>query len=160
PLRDCFAILTILTQGTVGTQVVPIGRLAAGTPRTIETKLPTHVESVCSLHICTGGLEVRSTFHREAYDVIAFYAAAVRGAHGLSALELLKSADYFPHELSADGRLLATVRKRDAKKRLIVYDLESMKLLCDVPAADSDLAVQELNWVSDHEVAYVSEDRK
>jgi dipeptidyl aminopeptidase/acylaminoacyl peptidase len=156
-MSNCYALLSFITEGSVGTKLIPIGGLREGKPKAVEVKLPTQVDSVGSLHVFANALEVRSTQHRETYDVFAYYAALAKNIHGLSAAELLKSEEVYWHALSVDGRFLAALRLRDAKKILIVYDLESMKLLCDTPVGASDDAIHDLTWVSDHEVAYIAE---
>jgi dipeptidyl aminopeptidase/acylaminoacyl peptidase len=156
-MSDCYALLSFITEGSVGTKLISIGRLGAGNARSIEVKLPTPVDSVGSLHVFTKALEVRSSQHAEAYDVQAYYAQLVKGVHALSATELLKAEDVYEHKLSADGNLLVALRIQEAKKVLIVYDLKSMKLLCEVPITDADRSVYDLYWISDHEVAYIAD---
>ncbi len=156
-MSNCYALVSFITEGSVGTRLVPLGRLSAGKPKAIEIKLPDQVDAVGSVHVFTNALEVRSSLHREAYDVLAYYAGLVKNVRGLPAADLLKSEEVYWHALSADGRLLAALRLRDAKKILIVYDLDSMKLLCETPVGNSDDSVHDLTWVSDHEVAYVAE---
>ena len=48
---------------------------------------------------------------------------------------LLKSVEVYEHSISADGRQLAALRLREAKKFLIVYDLQAMKLICEAPVS-------------------------
>ena len=155
-LSNCYALLSFITEGSVGTKLISIGGLSAGKPKSIEVKLPNQVDSVCSLHVFTSAQEVRSTQHRETYDVMAYYAEFLKNVRGLSAAELLKSEESYAHVLSADGRLLAALRERDAKRILIVYDLESMKLLSEIPVADVGYAVNGITWISDHEIAYIA----
>lgn len=157
PMSDCYALLSFITEGSVGTKLISIGRLGAGTVKSIEVKLPVSVDSVGSLHVFTKTLEIRSTQHAQAYDVLAYYAELVKSVHVLSATELLKAEDVYEHKLSADGNLLVALRIREAKKVLIVYDLKSMKMVCEAPITDSDRSVYDLYWISDHEVAYIAE---
>ncbi len=156
-LSDCFALLTFVSEGSIGTRLIPVRRLPAGKPKTIEAELQSEVEIVGSLHVFSHGLEVRTSEHREPYDVVAYYTALTANSARLSAAELLKADKEYAHELSADGRLLATVREREAKKHLVIYDLASMKLVRDLPVANADDELNDLTWISDHELAYVAE---
>lgn len=157
-LDDCYALLTFIGQGSIQRKLIPVGRLAAGKPKEIEVELRSQVDGPGSLHLFSETLEVRSTEHPDTYDVQAFYDDLLKNVKGIAAAELVKFDDVNPHELSVDGRQLATVRKRDGKKELIVYDLSSMKLLCQVPVAEADDYVGDLTWVSDTEVAFIAED--
>lgn len=157
-LSNCYALLTFVTEGSIGTQLIPVGGLGKGKAKAVKVELPNQVDAVGSMHVFSNGQEVRSTQHREKYDVTAYYADLTKDIQGLSAAELFKSENVYAHALSADGRFLAALRLRDAKKIIIVYDLESMKLLCEAPVAESDDSVRDLTWVSDHEVVYVAEE--
>lgn len=157
-LSNCYALLSTITQGSIGIHLVPLGRLSNGQARTIEAKLHSKIDSVGSIHIFAEGSEIRSTQHPNAYDADTFYAGLIARSPGLSAAELLKLDDVYPHVLSRNGHLLASVRKRSAKKFLIVYDLVSMKLLSDIPITEADDQIHSLTWVSEHELAYVAEE--
>lgn len=158
-LNHCYGLLTFTAGGSVGTHLVPIGRLAAGRVEAIEAELRSQVDSVGSLHIFSQGVEVRSTDHPEPYSSEAYFAALVRDVRGIPAAELLKLERVFPHELSADGRTLATLREDGAKRQLIAYDLAAMKLLCQTPVAEVDELVRDLTWISEHELVYVAEEQ-
>lgn len=158
-LSDCFALLSFITEGSVGTRLIQIGRLTSGKAKALEVELRFRVDSVCTLHIFSKALEVRSTLHKEAYDVASDYAAFQKQVKGLSAAELLDSAEEYAHALSADGRLLAALRQRDARKLIFIYDLEAMKLLCETPVAETGYDVRDLNWISNHELAYIAEEK-
>ncbi len=157
-LDDCYGLLTFIAQGSIQRKLVPIGDLSARKPKEIEVELRTQIDAPGSLHLFSRSLEVRSNEHPDTYDVQAFYADLLKNVKGIAAAELVKFDDVNPHELSTDGRYLATIRKRDANKELIVYDLSSMKLLCQVPVAEADDFVGHLTWIGDQEVAYIAED--
>jgi dipeptidyl aminopeptidase/acylaminoacyl peptidase len=159
-LTDCYALLTFTSEGSVGTHLISVGKLAAGNAKTLEAELKTQVDAVGTLHIFSGSFEVRSNQHPDAYDARAYFDELASHSKGLPAVALLKSEDVFPHVLSRDGRLLATIRKNEAKKQLIVYDLASMKLLAHEVVADADDAVDDPTWVSDHEVAFIAEEER
>jgi dipeptidyl aminopeptidase/acylaminoacyl peptidase len=154
---SCYGLLTFVTQGSVGTKLVPIGRLGANSTKPVEIEMVTRVDAIGTLHVFDEVGELRSTKHPEKYDANAYIAGLTQGSAVLSATELLKSEIEYPHVLSADGRLLASLRKRDAHKTMIVYDLSSMKLVLELPVAEADNYVDDLTWVSDHEVAFVAE---
>lgn len=156
PMSDCYALLTFTTAGSVGTHLIQLGKLSGNAPKPVKIETRNQVDSVGTLHVFSGGLEVRSNQHPDAYDAKAYLAELTRDTQGLPAAELLKYEDVYPHVLSRDGRLLATVRKRDGKQVLIVYDLESMKLLHQLAVADADDRVNNPTWVSDHELVYVT----
>lgn len=157
-LDDCYGLLTFIAQGSIQRKLVPIGDLSARKTKEIEVELRSPIDAPGSIHLFSKSLEVRTNEHPDTYDVQAFYADLLKNVKGIAAAELVKFDDVNPHELSADGRYLATVRKRAANKELIVYDLSSMKLLCQVPVAEADDFVGHLTWISDQEVAYVAED--
>jgi len=156
-LSDCYGLLTFVTEGSVGTRLVAIGHLGEGSAKNIDIELHSDISSVGSLHIFSKGDEVRTNQHPQAYDVIQYYADLVKDVKGLPAAELLKLEEQYPHELSQDGRFVATIRKHETKKVLIVYDLDSMKLLSQTPVAGDDDDVRDLRWVSNQQVVYVAE---
>lgn len=160
PDRDvsaCYGLLTFVTQGSVGTKLIPVGRLGANSPKQIEIELRAHVDAPGTLHLFDAGLELRTDKHPERYDANAYIASLTQGLTALSATELLKGEIEYPHELSEDGRLLVSVRKRDTNKTIIVYDLDTMQLLFELPVAEGDNFVGDLTWVSDTEVAFIAE---
>ena len=157
-LSPCYALLTFTSEGSLGTHLIEVGKLSAGSPRTLKAELRSRVDSVGSLHVFSAGSEVRSNQHPEAYDLQTYTTELTRATKGLPAAELLKFETPYPHELSRDGNALVTVRKRDGKKYLIVYDLVSMKLLHQSAVAEADDAVNDPTWVSNHEIAFVAEE--
>ncbi|HTO04346.1 MAG TPA: hypothetical protein VL069_11620, partial [Opitutus sp.] len=157
-LSNCYALFTFIAQGSIQRKLVPIGRLSAGKPKQIEVELRSRVDAPGSLHVFSETRELRTTEHPKDYDVKQFYADLLKNVKGIPAAELVKFDSVYAHELSANGRYLATVRERDGKKDLIVYDLSSMKLLCQIPVAEADDFVGHLTWIDDNEVAYIAED--
>lgn len=155
-MRQCYSLLIFLAKGSVGTWFVPIGRLHKGVPKHVKIAFHDRVDAVGSLHVFSEGAEIQSSQIHKPYDVREYYASLIRGSPEPSALELLKTSEIFPHVLSNDGRLLATIRDRDTRLSLVVYDVAAVKLLCDVTVGDFDDYIQNLTWVSDHELAYVS----
>jgi len=156
-LSDCYGLLTFVTQGSVGTRLVAIGHLGAGSAKKIDVKLHSQVNSFGSLHVFSRGEEVRSNQHPGPYDVFEYYAGLVKNVKGLPAAELLKYEEIHPYRLSDDGRMLATIVKREQKKTVVVYDLESMKQVSETEVAGAEDFVGYMHWVSDHQVAYVAE---
>ncbi|HEY3755095.1 MAG TPA: prolyl oligopeptidase family serine peptidase [Opitutaceae bacterium] len=154
---DCFALLTFVNEGSVGTKLIPVGHLGAGSAKTIKLELTSNIGKVGSLHVFTEGHEIRSTQHPAPYDLAKYYAGLTAGA-GVSAAVLVKSAKDYPHVLSDNGRELATVREKDGKLVLLIIDLVSMKTLAEVPVATADAYFNSLTWVSPHEVVYVAQD--
>lgn len=157
-LSDCYALLTFASEGSVGTHMIAVGKLSPGSAKTLEAELKTEVDAIGTLHVFSGGSEVRSNQHPSTYDAHTYCAELAKNSRGLSAAELLDQDDVYPHVLSRDGRLLATIRKSDAKKRLIIFDLASMKLLAQEVVAEADDTVNDPTWVSDHEVAFIAEE--
>ncbi|HEY5227912.1 MAG TPA: alpha/beta fold hydrolase [Opitutaceae bacterium] len=154
-LKPAFAVLTFVSEGSVGTWFIPIGRLRQGTTKHVSVSFHDRVDSVGRLHVFAQGAEVMSSQVRQAYDVRAYYASLVK-ATGPSALELLKLNEVFPYLLSNDGRLLATLRDRDTLYAIVVYDLDGKKVACEVKTEDHDTQIYGLTWVSDHELVYIS----
>lgn len=154
-LKRCYALLTFVAKGSVGTWFVPVGRMPKGETEHVKVAFRDRADAVGSLHVFSEGAEVRSTQVQEPYDVREYYASLLRGSPEPSALELMKTDRIFPHVLSKDGRRLATIRDRDTHYSLIVYDLEGKKLLCDVAVGSYDYGVTDLTWVSDHELAFI-----
>lgn len=157
-LSDCYALLTFVSEGSVGTHLAWLGHLRAGAPAHVTFALATAVDSVGTLHVLRAGREIRTNEHPAAYDAKAYYAALLRHVTALSAADLVRADRYFPHVLSDDGRDLATIRDHDGRQMLIAYDLATMKLRCETRIADEDAYAADLTWVSDHEIAYVAED--
>jgi dienelactone hydrolase len=155
-LGQCYALLTFVAKGSVGTWFVPIGRLHKAVPKHVKVAFRDRVDVVGSLHVFSEGAEIQSTQIRKSYNVREYYASLIRGSPEPSALELLKTDYVYPHVLSNDGRRLATIRDRDTHYSLVVYDLNAKKLLCDVTVGKFEDEVSDLTWVSDHELAYVS----
>lgn len=158
PLAHCYALLSFVAQGSLGTVLIELDNLSPGKAQEVKFESVSQVDVVGSLHVFAESLEIRTTQQPAPYDVIAYYERLVATGPGLSAAELQKLADIFPHELSADGRYLATLRQRDAKKVLLVYDLQDMKPVGERPVTQSDDVVRDLTWVSDHEIAYIAEE--
>lgn len=156
PLARCYALLTFITQGSIGTRMIEVDSLSPGKPREIKLETRHQVDAVGTLHVFSEGLEIRTTQHPDAYDIAAYHQKLIATSHGLPAAELLKLEDVFPHELSNDGRFCATLRQRDAKKMLLVYDLQEMKPVGEYAAGETDDVVQNLTWVSDHEIVYIA----
>jgi dipeptidyl aminopeptidase/acylaminoacyl peptidase len=154
-LKPAFAVLTFVSGGSVGTWFIPIGRLRQSTPKHVTVAFHDRVESVGRLHVFAEGLEVKSSQVKQGYNVRAYYASLVQET-GPSALELLKLNGVFPYVLSNDGRLLATLRDRDTYYAIVVYDLESKKVLCETKTEDHDTTISGLTWVSGHELVYLS----
>jgi dipeptidyl aminopeptidase/acylaminoacyl peptidase len=154
-LNPAFAVLTFVSEGSVGSWFIPIGHLRQSTPKHVTVAFHDRVDSVGRLHVFAQGAEVKSTQVRQAYDVRTYYASLVKEA-GPSALELLKLNQVFPYVLSNNGRLLATLRDRDTYYAIVVYDLDARKALCEIKTDDHETTISGLTWVSDHEVAYVS----
>jgi dipeptidyl aminopeptidase/acylaminoacyl peptidase len=159
PLSYGYALLTFTTGGSVGTHLLPIGSLSAGSTKELELEITSAVESIGTLHIFSEGRELRSTHHPDAYDVNEYYASLTKNSQVLSAAELLKWEQSFQNTLSFDGRLLATQRERDGKHRLLIYDLQTMSLLHDIPVVSADSWFGYLTWISNTELAYVAQDR-
>ncbi len=158
-LSYCYAVLTFTTGGSVGTHVLPIGSLSAGKSKELKFEILSQVESVGSLHVFSEALELRSTQHPGTYDVRAYYASLTQNSRALPAAQLLKWEQSQTHTLSFDGRLLATQRERDGKQRLLVYDLQTMSVLHDIPVVNADSWFGYLTWISNTEIAYVAQDR-
>jgi pimeloyl-ACP methyl ester carboxylesterase len=154
-LKRCYALLTFVAKGSVGTWLVPVGRLHKGETEHVKVAFRDRADAVGSLHVFSEGVEVLSTQVQKPYDVREYYASLLRGSPEPSALELVKTDRVFPHVLSNDGRRLATIRDRDTHYSLIVYDLEGKKLLCDVAVGSYNYEVTDLTWVSDHELAFI-----
>ena len=157
-LSDCYVLLTFVAEGSIGTHLEWVGHLRAGDPRHVKIELPSPAGAVGTLHVFQDGVEVRTNQHPATYDIHAYYASLVKNVSEASAAELLKFDRVYPHVLTRDGRYLATIREQDAKQMLIVYDLATMKLLCETRIADTESYAADLTWVSDHEVAYVAAD--
>ncbi|MGH7995855.1 MAG: hypothetical protein ACREFX_05835, partial [Opitutaceae bacterium] len=157
-LPDCYALLTFVSEGSVGTHLVKVGHLRPGDPHHVRLELPVEVGKVGSLHIFAAGREVRTNEHDGPYDMRSYYASLLHGQTGLPATALLKMAKDWPHVLSPDGRFLATFRERNGKQLLIVIDLASMKVVQAKRVADENAYLADPTWVSDHQIAYVAQD--
>jgi len=154
-LKPVFALLTFVSEGSVGTWFIPIGRLEQSTLKHVVVAFHDRVDSVGRLHVFVEGAELKSSQVRQAYDVRAYYSSLVQKA-GPSALELLKLNESFPYVLSNDGRLLAALRDRDTYYAIVVYDLDGKKVLCEIKTEDHETTISRLTWVSDHELVYLS----
>lgn len=160
PLKECYGVLTIVANGSVGTHFFNIGSLSPGKTRRVKVELPRRVDAVGHLHVFSSGLEVRSAQMPGPYDAKEYFAALVRGSRGISAVALCKTEDEFPHELSDNGDLLATVRERDTHHSLIIYDLKTSAVLHDIKLGDRGETAWDPKWISDHELVYVSQDNQ
>lgn len=155
-LSDCYGVLTFVNQGSVGTRLVPIGRLGEGHAKKLEVEMTNDVQLVGSLHVFSNGEEIRTNQHPEAYDVIKYYADLVSNVKGLPAAELLKLEERYPHELSLDATRFATVRERNSNKVIMVYDLKSMQKLSETAVAGEEDYVGDLTWVSNDKLVYIA----
>ena len=155
-LSDCFGLLTFVTQGSIGTRLVKIGRLAEGRPQTIEVEMTNDLNLIGSLHLFSEGEEVHTTLHPSAYDPVKTYADLVKSVKGIPAVELLKLEDHYPHELTPDARRLATIRQHGANKVIFVFDLDHMKTLSETVVCGVDDFAGHLTWISDDQLAYIA----
>jgi dipeptidyl aminopeptidase/acylaminoacyl peptidase len=155
-LSSCYGLLTFVTQGSLGTRLVRIGRLGEGHARKIEVEMTNDLDLIGTLHIFSEGEEVRTTQHPDAYDPLKDYADLVKHVKGIPAVELLKLEDHYPHALSLDARRLATIRKHGANKVIMVVDLDSMKKLSETAVCGVDDFAGHLTWVSEDQLAYIA----
>lgn len=157
-LDDCYAVLVSVSNGSVGTNLQPIGRLRRGQGRQVEVELGNRVDSVSGLHVFSGGKEIRSNKVAEAYDARALWAKLAASAQGASAVELCKAEEALPLALSRDGKYLATTKDRGDHFAVIVYDLATMQVVCEVPADKEYKEVRSLEWAGPQSVAFLVDD--
>ncbi|HEY8993118.1 MAG TPA: alpha/beta fold hydrolase [Lacunisphaera sp.] len=162
PVKDAYGMLTYVANGSVGTSFVHIGSLSAGKSRDVKIELRHRVESVGKLHLFGGGngVELVSNQVTGPYQAKTYFDQLVQGSRGVAAAALCKAEDTFPHQLSDDGSLLATIRDRDTHKSLIIFDLKSESLRHDIKLGDLGETAWDLTWISDHELAYVTMENK
>ena len=156
-LQRCYAVLVFVANGSIGNYLVPLGHLRAGHARRVRVELPSRVDFIERLHVFSDGMEIRSNVVTGAYDARELFAGLVEGNRGVPAVELCQLEQRYPHELSNDGRLLATIRERDTHNSIIIYDLAAMKLLHDIKVGEKGEDAWDLTWVSDHELAYIAD---
>jgi dipeptidyl aminopeptidase/acylaminoacyl peptidase len=155
-LKNCYGMLTFVTNGSVGTHFIGIGTLNPGHTRQIKIELTQRVDSVGHLHIFADGLELKTSQTPAAYDAKEYFSQLAKGSKGISAVALCKSEEFLPHVLSDDGNRLATVRHRDTHDSLIIYELNPARLVWDIKLGDQGETAWSLTWISDHELAYVT----
>lgn len=155
-LSDCYGLLTFVSQGTIGTRLVEIGRLEPGQNKTVEVDIRSDISSVGSLHVFVEGNELRSNQHPDAYDVVKEHAEMVKDVRGISAAELVKLEETYPHRLSIDASRFATIRKRGANKAILIYDIQSMQKVSETVVAGVDDYVGDLTWVSNDQLVYIA----
>lgn len=153
-LADCYAVLVFVSNGSVGVNLQPLGRLRAGQPKRVKVETACRVDKVGALHVFSGALEVRSNLVPEAYDARALWAELRGDAAGVSAVELCKAEEDRPLALSRDGRFLATTVERGDHFGVCVYDLSSLKVVCEVPADKEYIRPSSLVWAGS-QVAFV-----
>ena len=154
-MDNCYALLVFVSNGSVGTNLQPIGRLRGGRGHTVKIEIGSHVDSVSGLHVFSGIKEVRSNEVPAAYDANELWASLTRNAKGVSAVELCRSEERPEWALSRDGRFLATSRDRGKYFAIVVYDLASMNVVCEIPADKEYRQVSGLTWVSGSALAFV-----
>ncbi|HLP06851.1 MAG TPA: prolyl oligopeptidase family serine peptidase [Opitutaceae bacterium] len=157
-LPDCYAVLVSVSNGSVCVNVQPLGRLRAGQAKRVEVETRVRADKVSDLHVFSGTLELRSNLVTAPYDARALWAELSGDSAGLSATELCDAEEGVPLALSRDGKFLATTRERGDHFGVLVYDLASMEVVCEVPADKEYRAVESLTWAGPH-VAFVV-DRK
>lgn len=158
-VEDCYALLVFVVNGTVGTHLFPIGRLHPGKARGLKVELTTRIDSVARLHVFSRSAELKSNQVTEAYDVRKYWASLERSSAGVSAAALCKSEEQFPVALSRDGRLLATSRDKGDHYAILVYDLTSMKVVCEVATSKEYDEIKNPIWTSDRDIAFISGER-
>ncbi|HLP02294.1 MAG TPA: alpha/beta fold hydrolase [Opitutaceae bacterium] len=159
-LSDCYALLVFVSNGSVGVNVQPIGKLRAGKSKRVEVETQSRVDKVSALHVFAGALEVRSNLVTEPYDARALWAELSADGGGVSAVELCKAEEGVPLALSRDGKFLATTRDRGDHYGVLVYDLASMAIVCEVPADKEYKSVNSIAWVGSNVVFVVDEKLK
>lgn len=154
-LPDCYALLVFVANGSVGVNLQPLGRLRAGQPKRVRVESGSRVDAVSALHVFAGTAELRSNQVPESYDAAALWAQLAAGSSGVSAVELCKAEEQSRMDLSRDGKLLATTRDRGDHFGVLVYNLDSMEVVCEVPAAKEYKQVTSLVWTGSDSVAFV-----
>jgi hypothetical protein len=154
-LEGCYALLVFVTNGSVGTHLIPLGNLSPGKVRSVKVELTTQVDAVAHLHVFSRSSEICSNQVPAAYSAREYWAELAKSSKGVAAVDLCKSEERYPMALSRDGRLLALSRDRGTHFSVLVYDLASMKVLCEVPAGKEYERITDPTWVSDREVAFV-----
>lgn len=153
--KHAFGVLTLLAKGSIVTHLVDLGGLRAGATDTVRIELPSSMESVGRLHVFVESMEVRTSQTTGPYDAREYMEQLRTASSGIPATELCRFEQQYPHVLSDDGTLLASLRQRDTHWSLIVFDLARMDLLQDVKLGSKGQRAYNLTWVSDHELAYI-----
>jgi pimeloyl-ACP methyl ester carboxylesterase len=156
-LPDCYALLVFVSNGSVGVNLQALGHLRPGELKRVKVENISRVDEVSQLHVFSGTKEIRSNLVSEAYDARELWARLGAGA-GVSAVELCKAEEQVPLALSRDGKFLATTRDRGDHFAVIVYDLATMQVVCEVPADKEYKKVCALEWAGPGMVAFLVDD--
>lgn len=154
-LADCYAVLVFVTNGSVGVNLQPIGRLKAGQPKRVEVETANRVDEVSDLHVFSGTKEIRSNLVAAPYDARELWARLAAGAGGVSAVELCKAEEPVLLALSRDGKHLATTRDRGDHFSIVIFDLATVEPVCEVAADKEYKRVGSLVWAGSEAVAFV-----
>jgi len=154
-LEDCYAVLVFVSNGSVGTNLQPIGTLRRGQRRAVKVEVCNRVDFVSDLHVFSGAKEIRSNKVTAAYDARELWAKLTANARGVSAVELCKAEEELPLALSRDGKYLSTARDRGDHFGVVVYDMDTMAAVYEVAADKEYKRVTSLEWASPGLLAFV-----
>ena len=153
-LKNCYVVLSYVSNGSLGTHFQKVGSLTKGRVRTIKIENKATVDRVGNLHIFSETLEIRSNQISQPYTLNEYSKQLIADVRGVSAVALVESERNYAHVLSSSGNLLATYRDRETHYSLLVYDVENLAMICEADMGEFDEGIWDPTWINDSTIAF------
>ena len=148
-------MLTFVSNGSVGVHFEDIGSLSKGKVRKIEIEKKSTVNHLGSLHIFSETFEIKTNQNSEPYTLESYSNKLTAKEKGVPAIVLVESERNYAHELSPNGKLIATRRDRDTHYTLLVYDVENLDLILEKDMGEYDEGIWDVTWINDSKIAFI-----
>lgn len=154
-LKNCYALLTYVSNGSIGTHFEKVGNLSKGKIRTIDIENKSTVDAVGSLHIFSETLEIKTNQNNQPFTLAEYSERLTKQGEGVPAVVLVESERNYDHVLSPDGKYIATRRDRDTHYTLLVYDVETLGKVLEENMGEYDEGIWDVNWISNTDLAFI-----
>ena len=154
-LSGCYFVLFFSSNGTVANYYQSIGSLSAGKKKSVNVKMPAHVDKLGITHVFSKGIEVATNQSVPSQSVEEEFNALIGGFQGVPITTLYYTPRSFPHVLSKDGKILATVRDRKTHSEIIILDTSTLKIIDKVKVGDFDEEVKDLRWLDAETLVFI-----
>jgi len=154
-LSDVYALLPAVVNGSICTEILPIGSLSEHQTKHVHFDYASKVENIGFLHVFCAGVEITSSQVKQPYDAAVYFESLKAKSKGVPAAALCKSKRFYAMSLSDDGSHLACAMDRESHFGLLIYDLITMKITGEVDVGALKDPIFDLRWVSATQLVYL-----